>query len=323
MRFQGLDLNLLAALAVLLEEKSVSAAAQRLRLSQSAMSGALARLRETLHDELLVLQGRQMVLTPRAVELAGHVRVILQKIHADILSRHAFEPATSHRDFTIMASDYATSICLAPAIQRIGALAPSIKLDIIPMAPDPFGAMDRGEVGLVIIPRAFSSSAHSTHTLFSDRYVGLTWRGNDSVGEEVSMNELLNLQHISVQFIRSRSQSVTEWIEANHNCRLPVALTVSNYHVVPFLLIGTPRIAIIHSRLADQYAKFLPLKICRLPVEIPHVVEVLQWQSVNDADDGLMWVASIITETACALAPWNTSSGAAVRGAQLNPDQQR
>lgn len=302
MRFEGLDLNLLTALDALLEEKSVSMAAQRLSLSQSAMSGALSRLRETLGDELLVLQGRQMVLTPRARDLAHHVRSILQRVHADILSYRAFEPATSKRDFVIMASDFATSVCLAPALQRIGAAAPSIRIDIVPMGTDPFGAVDRGEVGLVVIPKAFSSPSHASRTLFSDRYVGLAWVENDSVGDEIGMDELLRLQHVAVEFIRSRSQSVTEWIETNHNCRLPVALTVSSYHAVPFLVVGTPRIAIIHSRLADQYAQLLPLKICRLPVEIPQVVEVLQWQSVNDTDDGLMWVVDIITRTASSLA---------------------
>lgn len=303
MRFEGLDLNLLTALDALLEERSVSAAAQRLSLSQSAMSGALARLREALGDDLLVLLGRQMVLTPRAIELAHHVRAILQKVHADVLSRRSFDPNSSARDFVVMASDYATSVCLAPALGRIGAVAPRIRIDILPMAPDPYGAIDRGEVGLVIIPRAFSSPAHPSRVLFSDHYVGLAWQGNDSVGEEIDMDALLGLQHVAVEFLRSRSQSVTKWIETNHNCRLPVTLTVSSYHVVPFLLIGTTRIAIIHSRLARQYAQLLPLKICRLPVEIPRMVEVLQWQRINDTDDGLMWVADVITEMASTLTP--------------------
>ena len=95
MRFQRLDLNLLAALDVLLAEKSVSLAADRLCLSQSATSSALGRLRDYFGDELLVVKGRSMILTARAEELIDPVRAVLDQIRSTIAIAPEFDPATA------------------------------------------------------------------------------------------------------------------------------------------------------------------------------------------------------------------------------------
>ena len=94
MRFKGLDLNLLVALDVLLTERNVSRAADKLCLSQSATSGALARLREYFDDELLVQVGRKMVCTPRAQMLEGKVRAALLQIDGTIIQPPEFDPTT-------------------------------------------------------------------------------------------------------------------------------------------------------------------------------------------------------------------------------------
>jgi DNA-binding transcriptional LysR family regulator len=302
MRLHELDLNLLVALDALIEERSVSLAAQRLHLSQSAMSGALARLRLALADELLDQQGRQMVLTPRAIELERHVKAILSRIETDVLTRREFDPATSDRSIAVMASDYATSVCLAPALQRIGRLAPLINFSVVPMAPDPFGQMDRGDIRLVLLPEAFASPKHRTRFVFRDRYVCVTWRRNRLVGDVATFEDLERLAHVSVQFDGSRSRSVTEWLEAAHGLRLRRAVTVASYNAAPFLLVGTERLAIMHSLLAAKYCRLLPLRQVALPVEIPPIVEVLQWQKVNDTDQGLAWVVDMIAKAATQIA---------------------
>ena len=104
---QGFDLNLLVALDALLAEKSVTKAGRRIHLSQSAMSGALARLRHALNDTLLVANRGGMTLTPRAESLVEPVRSILEQVHRTIIVNVPFDPASSRRVFTIAASDYA------------------------------------------------------------------------------------------------------------------------------------------------------------------------------------------------------------------------
>src|SRR5262245_4933192 len=112
MRFNRLDLNLLVALDALLAEQNITRAAERLHLSQSAVSGALARLREHFQDELLVQVGRRMTRTPLAESLAQPVREILAQVQATVERRPGFDPSTSDRQFSIMVSDYVTTVLM-------------------------------------------------------------------------------------------------------------------------------------------------------------------------------------------------------------------
>src|ERR1700756_4451182 len=106
MRYQKLDLNLLTALRALLAEKSVPRAGEVVHVTQSAMSGVLSRLREYFGDPLIVQVGRKMELTPLAESLVEPVTDVLLRIDATIATRPAFNPSTTGRRFSIVASDY-------------------------------------------------------------------------------------------------------------------------------------------------------------------------------------------------------------------------
>jgi LysR family nod box-dependent transcriptional activator len=113
MRFNKLDLNLLVALDAMLLERNISRAAERLHVSQSAMSSSLARLRTYFDDPLLVQVGRRMELTPRAQALKEVVRDILGRVDTAIATRPQFDPAQSDREFRLLVSDY-TLVTLMP-----------------------------------------------------------------------------------------------------------------------------------------------------------------------------------------------------------------
>lgn len=119
MRFNHLDLNLLVALDVLLEEQNITRAAERLHMTQSATSGVLGRLRLYFEDELLAQVGRKMQPTPYARELAAPVREILLTIQSSITAKPVFDPATSKRHFRLITSDYLISVLFARVIQKI------------------------------------------------------------------------------------------------------------------------------------------------------------------------------------------------------------
>ncbi len=110
MRYKHLDLNLLVALNALLNERSISRAAVSLHLSQPAMSAALARLREHFKDELLVPNGRSMMLTARAQSLLQPVQHILLQIDSSISEAPVFEPKQSQRRFNVTVSDYTLEV---------------------------------------------------------------------------------------------------------------------------------------------------------------------------------------------------------------------
>jgi DNA-binding transcriptional LysR family regulator len=121
MRFHRLDLNLLVALDALLTERSVTKAGERLYLSQSAMSGALAKLREHFEDELIVQVGRKMVLTPLAESLQRRVRDVLKMAQSLLGSRPTFDPRTSERRFSIVSSDVVMSVLMDCVVRRLAA----------------------------------------------------------------------------------------------------------------------------------------------------------------------------------------------------------
>lgn len=131
MHFKGLDLNLLVVLDVLLSEKNVTRAGERLFLTQSAVSGALSRLRDFFGDQLLIPSGQRMILTPFAQRLVGPVRAILKTTDELICDSGTFDPATSTRSFTINASDVSAIVVPTSALGHIRELAPGVHLEFV------------------------------------------------------------------------------------------------------------------------------------------------------------------------------------------------
>jgi DNA-binding transcriptional LysR family regulator len=119
MNLSGVDLNLLLVLEAALEERSVTRAAKRIGLSQPATSSALRRLREILHDPLLVRSGRQMVLTARGEELLPTVAESLRQIREALEDKPAFDPSQRGRTFTFIANDYAEWMLMPDLLKRI------------------------------------------------------------------------------------------------------------------------------------------------------------------------------------------------------------
>jgi LysR family nod box-dependent transcriptional activator len=160
MHFKGLDLNLLVALDVLLQERSITRAGERLGLSQPATSGALARLRDYFNDPLLVPVGRQMMLTPLAHSLVEPVSQVLQQVQATVATRARFDPAKSDRRFSIMASDYVFTVFFPAVLQRVEREAPGVTLQLRQLSPNWHEELNRGDIDFVIIPESFSLAPH-------------------------------------------------------------------------------------------------------------------------------------------------------------------
>ena len=168
MRFDGLDLNLLVALDILIDERNVSTAADRLCLSQSAMSSALKRLRDYFEDDLLVTCGRRMVLTPRAEDLASPVRNALLQIRSNVTRPQSFEPAVSERRFSIMLSDYMREVVLAPFLRDLAVTAPKLRFELWTPGDHPAEAIETGEVDLLINIDRYVSPHHPARLLLED-----------------------------------------------------------------------------------------------------------------------------------------------------------
>lgn len=297
MRFQRLDLNLLVVLDALLDERSVSAAADRICLSQSATSSALGRLRDYFGDQLLVQKGRKMVLTARGEELVEPVRDVLEQIRSTIAVAPEFDPAKSDRVITLMASDYATEVLLCHAFQEMAVKAPDMRFVIRPVS-NHVAALDRGEIDLLVVIDQAIRAEHPSEPLFEDNYVVMGWDQNPHIANGIDRETYLELGHVMTGFPGARQPVFEEWFLRSQSMQRRVEVTAPTFMSVPFLLIETNRIATVHSRLAKRLVNKLPLKILPVPFDIPPLQQSAQWHRSNASDPCLSWIVGELKESA-------------------------
>ncbi|GGD55587.1 LysR family transcriptional regulator [Erythrobacter arachoides] len=309
MRFQRLDLNLLVALDALLTEQSVSLAADRLCLSQSATSSALGRLREYFEDDLLVLKGRQMVLTTRAEELIEPTRAVLEQIRQTIAVAPEFDHATSDRTIRFMASDYTTEVLLAPAMQHFAVAAPEMRFEIQHMGSAPVESLERGSVDLLVTVDFATSADHPSELMFEDDYVVVGDAGNPAMDEEMTSELYLSLPHVTVRFGKARIPAFDDWYMRRKKRQRRIEVVTASFVTMPALIVGTRRIATMHRRLAEKLGRRYPLRFAEVPFEIPPVREVAQWDVASSNDAALRWVVGELKKVAEAEVPAKPAQG--------------
>ncbi len=289
MRFERLDLNLLIALDAFLQERGVSVAADRLNMSQSAASGALARLREYFRDDLLVLTGRTMTLTPRAEELIEPVRLVLEQIRATIVVAEPFDAATSDRTLSIMATDYVFDTLMRPAIVACAVEAPGIRFELVPIVEQPVDALQRGHADLLIGIDNVVSPDHPHAVLFTEDFVIAAWRDNPLLIGPMTLDLYQSLGHVSVRFGR-QTASYEAAAAGTRAIERRVEVIAADFTSVGGLLVGTNRIATMHRRLALRMAEFLPLTLFEMPFALPPIREIAQWSSRRSNDHAIAWL---------------------------------
>ena len=290
MRFKGLDLNLLVALDVLLETRSVSAAARRLNLSQPAMSAALARLRTYFGDELLASDGRRMLPTAYAEALAPGLKAQLRGLDVLLASSTGFDSASADRTFSIVATDYITAVVLAPLMADLETAAPRLRLDIRSPHDDSAEQLAQGGVDLLITPDAFVHPDHPIELLFEERQMLVGWSGNPLFRREITEADVFDCGHVAVSFGGRRTASFADRQLALLGKARRVEATAPTFMAVPWLLRGTRRIAFMHERLARAMAETFPLALSEVPFDFPVMREMAQHHRSRDEDEGLTWL---------------------------------
>jgi LysR family transcriptional regulator, nod-box dependent transcriptional activator len=297
MRFQRLDLNLLVALDALLTERSVSLAAERICLSQSATSSALGRLREYFGDELLVVKGRNMVLTARAETLVAPVRAVLEQVRSTIAVSPPFDPASSDRTITLMASDYMTEVLLTTALRDMHEVAPLMRFEILPIN-EGVESLERGSLDILLTIDYALSQDHPSQVLFEDDYVVVGWKDSIVMKAEMTRDRYFELGHVTARFGRARVPAFDDWFMRRQSQQRRIEVVAPSFLSVASLVIGTDRITTMHRRLARKVAKQLPVVIKPVPFEIPPIREAAQWHIANNNDPAIRWVVERLAAVA-------------------------
>ncbi len=296
MHLSAVDLNLAPVLHALLAERSVSRAAKRLGLSQSATSHALARLRDLLGDPLLVRSKEGLVPTPRALALAEPVERAIRGLEGTFLARPSFEPGTARRRFVIAASDYAEIILLPGLLSRLAADAPGIDLVVRSIEGDAEDELRRGEIDLALSLHRDGAALRSTR-LFDDDFVCMMREGHPLAQGELDVARFVAARHALIA-PRGRPGGPVDQALAELGLARRVALSVPHFLVAPHVVARTDLVLTIARRIAETFAGILPLAIVESPLALPTFTIGMQWGERNDADPGHAWLRERLLEAA-------------------------
>lgn len=298
MRYQRIDLNLLAALEVLLMERSVTRAAERMHMTQSAMSGVLGRLRDHFSDQLLVQVGRGLQLTPLAETLVEPVRDILLKVDATLGVQPEFIPEDAQRHFVIIASDYLSHVLLAEVLRKISRSAPGLSFDIQPTGESMTRDLEQGRVDFLITPAHLVAPDHPQAVLFEDTYHVIACSQHPELADAVTMEQYASLGHVVYQNERGNNPWFEQWYANAHGSTRRIEVVTRAFGLMPRFVVGTRRIATVQTRLAKQFEQSMPIRLFAPPMETPRLTEVLQWHSYRSEDPGIAWVRDQILASA-------------------------
>lgn len=304
MHLDKFDLNLLVALNALLTEQHVTRAADKLCVSQPAMSAALARLRIYFDDPLLQKVGPRLELTPRATELAGEVRELIFKIRTTLRNEPSFDPASGDRDFRLAMSDYVASVFMPALARKLLETAPGVRVHIEPLSPDGLTKVDHGLIDFCITVKERDHAENvdtveplSRDALFSDEFVLIADKSNRTAASATDPNDFCRLPYIAVRFANTVI-SVAETSIHEQGLPLRPAMIVPSFTAAACLVPGTGMTSFIPRRLAELLGPALGLAVLPAPISLKRLHETLVWHGRNDADPAHVWFRSILHETA-------------------------
>jgi DNA-binding transcriptional LysR family regulator len=291
-----LDLNLLRTFDAVLRDGSVTAAGERLGLSQPAMSNALSRLRRLLDDPLFVRTPRGMRPTPFAQRLAAPVRQALDLIQATLAQQAAFDPRTSQRSFRLQLSDVGEIVFLPPLLERLERDAPGVRIETGQLPQDEVSdALGAGEVDLAVGFLPGLSGGVVQKRLFRDRYVCLVRADHPTIGSRLTLAQFLSATHVLVS-ARGSAHEIVEQTLRNRGLVRRIALRVPHFTVVPMILARTDHMVIVPEGLVRSISHFGRFKSLKPPVDIPALDVKVHWHERFDQDPGITWLRGVLID---------------------------
>ncbi len=290
------DLNLLLHLDALVRCTNVSRAAERLGITQSAMSAALSRLRRTFNDPLLVREGNVVRLTDKAIALGQQFQPLVEQWLDVTLDRLEFDPSTSRRVFTMYATDYLQFALLPSLASRLTVDAPGIALSVLPARPHHGLAMlESNHVEFVAGYYPEPSDTLRVRPLFEESMVCVMRAGHPCLGREWNLDAWLDQKHVDLAaHTRNAGELLDRRVEQLGRRRV-VTMTLSSYLAAPFVVAQSDLIANLPESIARQMVMH-GLVIRGVPLVVPPIQIALYWHERYQTDPGHAWLRQYVTQ---------------------------
>ncbi|MFC4945136.1 LysR family transcriptional regulator [Pseudonocardia sp. GCM10023141] len=302
---ENVDLNLLTALEVLLDERHVSRAALRSHLSQSAMSRTLARLRTTFNDELLIRTAAGYELTPRAHAIQHELAHVMPRLRS-LVRGDAFDPATATDTIRVACTDYAATVLGGTLFGRLFRAAPNLSLVIEPLSAHTFDDVEHGRVDLALSP-VTPPAPLRRKALFTEDFVCALAHTHPFTGDRLTIDDVARYPHASVVVMHDDTMLVENRL-AQLGVRPPPGLRVPYFSAAVAALPGTDLIAVLPRRFATLHAGPL-LRTVGAPVEFTPFLYSMIWHPRLSADPAHTWFRALVQTAGDGLAKSFESDG--------------
>lgn len=290
------DLNLLYAFEALWRDRSVTVAAERLGLTQAAVSGSLKRLREEYGDKMFMLVGRKMEPTPLAAELAPQLLDALAMVRKTRVERGRFNPATARRMFTVRTRDVGEAHSLPPIFNALAESAPGIQLrTVFRPLPETVAGMASGQIDLALgfLP-SLEAGIHS-RSLFKQRYVCAMRSGHPLAKARLTPKRFSEADHLLVEYSGSGHIQLERALVAA-GARNRIRVRLPQYLSAPHFLIGSDLLWSVPEVLAKALAPHYALTIVPHPLDLPEIEVSLYWHDRYHRDPANKWLRDLVVQ---------------------------
>jgi DNA-binding transcriptional LysR family regulator len=296
MELRELDLNLLLVFHEVFRERQISSAARRLKVTQSAVSNALARLRRSVGDELFVRTTEGMQPTPYAERMSEQVAAALAQLEQALRPEQSFDPATSRRRFTIAMTDVGEMYFMPRLVEACARVAPqvdiaSVRAGLVDLRTE----MEAGRVDLAIGAFDDAPAVLYQRRLFRQAYASLFRRGHPLAEEAFTLKRLAGLRHLVVTSMESPYDAINAAL-AQAGIDLAASFSVPHFAAVPYIVSTTDLVATVPQKLAERAAGPFQLEAVESPLRLPALQTNMFWHRRYNQDEGNRWLRGLVAE---------------------------
>ncbi len=290
-----MDLNLLVTLEALLAEQNVTKAANRLHLSQPAVSAQLSRLRDLFDDPLLIPAQRGMTPTAKALELLDPLRHALDQVRAALAEHRHFDPGNAKLTLAIACTDYLQAVVARPLAVALRKEAPGVRIALRHLDPLQLEAqMVRGDVDLALMTPEHGPGSLRARRLFDERYVLIGRKRHPGLRRGLTAEEFARLDHVIVSLRGGDFTTPVDDGLAALGYQRNVVLSAASFLIVPEIVSHSNFVALVPERLVRDRRD--ELKIVECPFPVPGFTVSMLWHERNHGHSGQRWVRETVME---------------------------